>query len=335
MLNMLNKLSLGVIGVLALGGCGGSSDGSATNPTETQPLTADTPVEVTSIEDVIDIDFAAAEVGSVVTITDGDLEGATIEVVESVGGVSTALVTLPGEEEGETQTQYFVSSAISSFFEAQTQVAAAGEDPDSDLVATQTNGNTVQVNGHGVFMYTNEATLGTTTVNVTGIAIYDENSENLEVSGALYEGSVGGTTFTGLTAGRDTGNEFSAPTTGEYSYTGKTAVFDSGGDSWQTDTSSMTVNFSTKTGTYQAENFGLSEDGVAKTITVSSEITFDNTNGVIVGSNSTLTSGEANGDIALVGMMSTSHTEVAGGFMPDDAVDGIVGGVFALPKVTP
>lgn len=332
---MLNKLSLGFVGVLALGGCGGSSDGSATNPTETQPLTADTPVEVTSIEDVIDIDFAAAEVGSVVTITDGDLAGATIEVVESVGGVSTALVTLPGEEEGETQTNYFVSSAISSFFEAQTQVTAAGEDPDSGLVGTQTNGNTVQVNGHGVFIYTNEATLGTTTVNVTGISIYDENSENLEVSGVIYEGSVGGTTFTGISAGRDTGNEFSAPTTGEYSYTGKTAVFDSEGDSWQTDTSSMTVNFSTKTGTYQAENFGLSEDGVAKTITVSSDITFDNTNGVIVGSNSTLKSGEASGDIALVGMMSTSHTEVAGGFISDDAVDGLVGGIFALPKVNP
>jgi hypothetical protein len=335
MFNMLNKLSLGFVGVLALGGCGGSSDGSATNPTETQPLTADTPVEVTSIEDVIDIDFAAAEVGSVVTITDGDLEGATIEVVESVGGVSTAIVTLPGEEEGETQTQYFVSSGISSFFEAQTQVTAAGEDPDSDVVITQTTGNTVQVNGHGVFIYTNEATLGTTTINNTGIAIYDENSENLEVSGAIYQGSVGGTTFTGLTAGRDTGNEFSAPTTGEYSYTGKTAVFDSGGDSWQTDTSSMTVNFSTKTGTYQAENFGLSEGGVAKTITVSSDITFDNTNGVIVGSNSTLESGGTSGDIALVGMMSTSHTEVAGGFISDDAVDGLVGGIFALPKVNP
>ena len=322
---MNKKLVLAAPCLAMLAACVGSSDGSATNltsaPAGSVVLSADTPAEASSVDEILSINFTDSPVGASVEITEGDFAGISFTKAEAIGGKETILLSTPDNIE--------LSSAVLGSLEDNLTVAIKFIDNDG----IEENRPSEIVNGTPINFYKETNSSGTTQQEFSEIGIGDLDNG---VSATISVTELAGETTLVLGSRRyfeavGATDDYQEKATGTFEYGGLATVFGVE-DSYTTETASMTVNFEQSSGTFNATNFTPDEDAAPKTITIENVLSLDNSTGFISSTSGTLTVGTVSGSIAVNGVLSENNNAVAGTLIPTDGVDGIIGGVFALPK---
>ena len=323
---MNKKLVLAAPCLAMLAACGGSSTGNnsyanlADAPAGSVVLSADTPAEASSVDEILSINFADSPVGASVEITEGDFAGISFTTAEAIGGKETILISTPDNIE--------LSSALLGSLEDTFAVAIKLIDSDGEeTFRSQT------VNGASVNFSTYTTSLGTTVQENSETSIGDSDNgvqatisvielagdTSVVVGAARYFEAVGAT------------DNYQEKATGTFEYGGLTTVFGYE-ESYTTETANMTVDFEQGSGTFNAANFTPDEGSAPKTITVENVLSLNNNTGFISSTSGTLTVGTESGSIAVNGMLSENNDAVAGALIPTEGVDGIIGGLFVLPQ---
>jgi hypothetical protein len=327
---MNKKLVLVAPCLAMLAACGGSGTNPAVAPNLTSAiqgsvvLSADNPAEATSVDEILSVNFTDSAVGSSVTITEGDFAGISLTKVEAIGGKETILLSSPDDVE--------LSSALVGSLEDDLKVAIQFIDVDG----IEENRPSETINGTQVYFYNSTNSEGTTARQTNEVGIGDlDNGVSATMSITELAGEA--TLILGARRhfeGVGATDNYQEKATGTFEYGGLTTVFGVD-DSYTTETASMTVNFEQSSGTFNATNFTPDEDAAPKTITIENVLSLDNSTGFISSTSGTLTVGTESGSIAVNGVLSENNDAVAGVLVPTDGVDGIIGGLFALPQNPP
>ena len=323
---MIKKLVLAAPCLAMLAACGGSG----TNPTVAPNLagapagsvvlSADTPAEASSIDEILSINITDSAVGSSVEITEGDFAGISITKAEPINGKETILVS--------TSDNVELSSALVGSLEDDLQAAIQfiGIDGTEDY-------RTETVNGTSIYFWKETNSLGTTAreQNEVGIGNSDKG-----VVATVTATELGGETTLVLGSRRyfeavGATDDYQVKAAGTYDYEGLATVFNVN-DSYTTETASMTVDFEQGSGAFNAADFTPDEGAAPKTITIESVLSLDNNTGFISSTSGTLTVGGDTNSVAVNGVLSENNDAVAGVLVPTEGVGGIVGGLFALPQ---
>ena len=330
---MTKKTYLAAPLLVLLAACGGGS----TNPTTTPPrttdapnltgapagsvvLSADTPAEASSIDEVLSVNFTDSPVGSSVKITEGDFAGISLTKAEPISGKETIFLSTP---DNVALSSALVGSLMDDF---QVTIQFIGIDGTEDYRAET-------VNGTSIFFWKETNSLDTTAreYNEVGIGNSDKG-----VNATVVATELGGETTLVLGSRRyfegvGATDDYQEKATGTYDYGGLAIVFNVY-DSYTTETASMTVDFEQGSGTFNAADFTPDEGAASKTITISSVLSLDNSTGFISSTSGTLTVGTDSGSVAVNGVLSENNDAVAGVLVPTEVVGGIVGGLFVLPQ---
>ena len=332
----MNKKLLTTLPVLTiLAACGGGSIGGANfeqlesaiqneilqnAPAGSVGLKAGETVKVESNAAVFAVDFNKSEVGSTIKITDGDLAGAEITKVISVGEKPTLTFSQPGS----TETVSEMRGSVSTILQAVVEFMGVDGEEASDVQ---------DINGTDVYFkeIVNESATTKMTDSAFGI-------KGTFIEATTAEVEIGDDTSIILGVKREVEGEISpnyeAPTAGNFLYAGLSSLF--GDDDGHTsNTATMVVNFEDLTGTFSASGFEPDEESVAKVISIESALTINNTSGTISSTSGTITVDGVSGDIGVNGMLAFDNNAAAGTLIPTAEVDGIAGGIFVLPRTQP
>ena len=324
---MDKKLILAAPCLALLAACGGSNNAGPTAPVviptgaaaNSVTLAAGETAQV-STEDALAVDLNSSAVGAVVAITDGLLEGVELTIQESVGGLTTAVVT-GGEGNDDGDYELIVAENLNLFLKAALNTADVNEDTE------------FQISQDGDVGYTeyNERSRGTTTRSTYYSIIYTDDDTSLEAQADSAE--VGGEETIALQINRNYDDAFAAPT-GVFTYDGPTDVFirradDSDTDPYRTTTSQMSVDFGDNTGSYSASGFESVDPSLPeRVISVQSDFAVNSTTGTLSGSSGTASVDGDNQTFAIEGAFSPNADAVAGIIVPD--AGDLEGGIFIM-----
>ena len=323
---MKKRLVLTAPCLAILAACGGSSTGNNSYenlqnaPAGSVVLSADTPVEVASLDAVAAIDFDNSPVGATVEINEGDYEGLAIKKIASVAGKDSLEITLPST----TILQTVAVGSVTDWLDAVTSFED-GDGVESESVLSHTT------NGRNFYNYSTSYERGTTSF-VEARVIYKENDR--AVKATVEYGDIAGRQFLAVGATRDNegvGNDSYLATQGNYSYTGKATVF--GGDpSYTSQNATMEINFDNNQGSFSANTF-TGDEGVAdKDISISTNVIVDNIAGTISSSSGTITVEGVEKNVGINGILAHNNNAVVGGIVASESADGVIGGIFSLSK---
>ena len=314
--------------LIMLAACGGGSTGNSSfenlqnAPVGSVVLSADTPVEAASIDEILAVNFTDSPVGSSIVITEGALAGVSFVKSEPIAGKETILLT---QRDGIELTAFVSGSSEAELAAAIQLLEVEGSEVSNPSVQT--------LNGGTVNFWSETKALGAIESEFTEIYI---GTGDRSVSG-----NVGGTTLNGETTislgtkrsygvgGTDSYQ--SRTVSGDFVYEGLATVFGEEA-SYTTNEAKMTVNFVTGDGNLIAENFNPDEDSTPLVVTVDSDIALNNATGFITSTGGLLKVGNEEGSIAVSGVLSEGNDAVAGVLIAENEVNGIIGGVFALPE---
>ena len=327
---MKRKIILAAPCLAMLAACGSGSTGAVSYenlqdaPAGSVVLSADTPVEVASLDEVAAIDFDNSPVGASIAITEGDFDGISLEVAEPIAGKPTLIFRDP---DADIEVISAVVGELNTWIQSAT--ALAGLDGSE-------SGRSEVINGQNVFFGEEFKSSGTTTNTDGWLSIRTGNNSSIEayVSSASVGNDValivGGSRFDET---RLKLMEYSAPTAGgTYTYEGVAVAFGADESSYSSDSARMSINFNDSSGTFTASNFQPDEGAANKVIDMTSTIVINNSTGTISSSSGTITSGDVSNDLAVNGVLGFDNSAVAGGLVPKAQTDGIIGGVYVLPK---
>ena len=287
-------------------------------------LLAGTRAVAKSDSEVLAVDYDKSAVGTTVTTASlNGLTNVTLKVVSPVGGDNALSITGTPAEQSPIN-MLVVSDNLNLYLQADIAMHdITGQDPETSIIP---------VNGTNVFMVASDKTLGTTEYQ-EGALTLESADKTGSVSGILKSVTVGTEKTNVYGYARMTDGVFTAPASGSYTYNGPTVVF-SGENDFQTNTSTMTVNFVDQKGTYSADNFTASEGSPNLNIKLASDVTLNNSTGVISGSNGTIEVGGTSNAMELIGIMNINNNSVAGAVVVNDPSKSskISGGVFGLAK---
>ena len=309
--------------------CGGSSTGDfsfetlQSAPAGSVVMSADTPVEAASLEQLAAIDFTSSPIGSSITIVEGELAGLSITKAASIGGKTTVTVSQPGATETTTE----IRGAVSDILELEAEFM--GVDGEETFQVQN-------INGTEVYFETDTRISGTKTSNN---AYFGINGTQGSVEATITTIEIGDDiAAAAFGVNREVAGEISpnyeAPTAGNFSYAGLSSLFGED-DEYTSNTATMEVNFEDLTGTFSASGFEPDEESVAKVISIESALTINNTSGTISSTSGTITVDGVSGDIGVNGMLAFDNNAAAGTLIPTAEVDGIAGGIFVLPRTQP
>ena len=267
-------------------------------------LSAGETAKAENVTQLLAVDFDGSATGSTVTIEEFvDLTGVSIKIKEKVAGQSTILVSGQSVDGKLSQT-------ISS---ENMQLLLKGQNRLKDVVKVEEPPRINIVNGLDIVALAEDADLGTTKMQDGYIAI----KENESIFGS-FTAITDGTDSTSATgSGRIGDIDFTAPTVGDFTYEGTTAVF-TADNAYESTASTVTINFADLTGSYSADTFK-NGNGVAVILSVESDIKLNNTDGTISGSG-TITVNGATGNMGLVGIMASDNSAVAGAFITNNPI---------------
>ena len=282
-------------------------------------LSAGETAKAENVTQLLAVDFDGSATGSTVTIEEFvDLTGVSIKIKEKVAGQSTILVSGQSDDGKLSQT-------ISS---ENMQLLLKGQNRLKDVVKVEEPPRINIVNGLDIVALAEDADLGTTKMQDGYIAIKTGNESIFGSFTAITDGTDS-TSATG--SGRIGDIDFTAPTVGDFTYEGTTAVF-TANDSFESTASTVIINFADLTGIYSADTFK-DGNGDAVTLSVESDILLNNIDGTISGSGGSITFGTATGEMEVQGVMSGDNAAVAGAFVTNPiTAGGVVGGAFAVAK---
>lgn len=325
---MKKRMVLAAPCLAMLAACGGGSTGNSSYenlqnaPAGSVVLSADTPAEVSSIDEVLAVDFTQSPVGSSVVITEGDYAGISLTKTEPIGGKESVFLSSPNSVE--------ISSALIGTLEDDLAVAIQFLGSTTGIEEVRPN---EIINGTSVSFYKETNTEGQTSQEFNEISIGDENKG---VSATVSVTDIADETTLVLGARRyfeadGATDDYQEKSTGSYTYTGLATVFGYV-DSYTTESADMTIDFENSDGTFSATNFAPDEGAEPKTISIDSLLSLDNSTGFVSSTSGTLTVNGVAGDIAVNGVLSENNTAVAGVLIAPAAIDELNGGVFVLPK---
>ena len=336
----MNKNIIIAVPCLALlTACGGSSTGGSSleaspslealqsAPAGSVVISADTPVEAASFEQLAAIDFTSSPIGSSIAIVEGELAGLSITKAASIGGKTTITISQPGATETATEIRGTVSDILKLDAEF---IGVEGE----ETFQVQ------NINGTDVYFETDTRNSGTKTSNNMNIGI---NGTQGSVEATILSIEIGDDILAAAFGVKrefegEISPNYEAPTAGNFSYAGLSMLFGEGDDidgPFTSNTATMEVNFEDLTGTFSASGFEPGEETVAKVISIESALTINNTSGTISSTSGTITVDGVSGDIGVNGMLAFDNNAAAGTLIPTAEVDGIAGGIFVLPRTQP
>jgi len=305
---------------------GTNSELSETTPSPASVvLTAGQTANVTDVEAVKAYDFANSAVGATVRITGGDLAGVELTVAEPVAGKPSLILKAPNTD---LESITAAVGNINTWIDAGVTLMGVDEEDNGGRLET--------INGKSIWFGEEQKSLGTTRQSEGYISI--ETGNNTSVEGYVAYSQIAGDTslVIGGTRYDETelrSAEYSTPNAGgTYQYTGAAVMFAEDESSYSTNTAQMAINFDNDTGTFSANNFQPDEGAPAKNISITSNLQINNISGSISSTDGTITAGNESNNIALNGVIAFDNSAVAGGLIPEAPTDGIVGGVYALPK---
>ena len=324
---MNKKLVLAAPCLAMLAACGGSGTNTpaeAPNLTSASAgsvvLSADTPAEASSLEELNAIDFSASDVGAVAEINEGEFEGLKIEKVASVAGKDSLEVTLPST----TILQSVAVGSVADWLDAVTSFQDGdGSESNNELSHTS--------NGRDFYSYSTTYERGTTSLVEARVG-YSENDRTVKAT--VEYGAIAGRQFLAVGATRDNegfGTDSYVTTQGEYSYSGQAIVF-AEDPSYTSNDATMIIDFDVNEGTFSANNFSGDEGAANKNISISSNVIVDNIAGTISSSSGTITVEGVEKNIGLNGILAHNNEAVVGGIVANESADGVIGGVFTLSK---
>ena len=287
-------------------------------------LSADTPVEVASLDVVAAIDFDNSPVGSSIAIKEGNYVGVSLEVAEPTAGKPSLIIRTPNTD---IETYSVVVGELNTWVQAATSLAG---------LDGSESGRSEVVNGRNVFFGEDVKSSGTITSTEAYASI--STRDNIFIQGNVNSATVGNDVALVIGGARFDETrlklmEYSAPTVGgTYTYEGVAVAFGADEASYTSDSARMSINFDDSSGTFTASNFQPDEGAANKVIDMTSTIVVNNSTGTISSSSGTITSGDVSNDLALNGVIGFDNSAVAGGLIPKAQTDGIIGGVYVLPK---
>ena len=276
-----------------------------------------------SVDELLAIDLESSEVGSIIEVTDGDLAGIEIEVAEDTAGYTT--LNLSGTNgDGAGNASLLVTNNPGLFIKAQSNLA----DVEGETVSQRSK----VFNGTEVTNYENVREGGSTFISEGGLAI-GSGSGSGGIVAQVNQVAIGMEAAGSLGYSRISEDAYVPQTSGTYIFEGPTVVF-ADENSYTDETSTMVLNFSELTGTYQANNFDPDMDAPDVNIVISSDLSIDNTDGSISGTGGTLVAGGNTAELSMVGILSTNNDAAAGAVIVNEDTNQteIFGGLFALPK---
>jgi hypothetical protein len=225
------------------------------------------------------------------------------------------------DEGSAVNTNIIQTSSVNKWLAATLAVEDATETP---LMDPRLDGNFV--------VYQTERVAGGVTVQEGGIK-YESGGSAVEGNVGEFSGTEGEGMF--LATFREGFSGLQAQPGGDQTYTGNTVVF-AGEDSYTATGTTVTLNFDTNTGNFNASAF-TPDDGVAtpRTITITGALEIDPSTGSL--NSSSEGSINVNGDTSAVyidGLLTGDGTGAAGTIVTydDEAVDGVIGGIYAVSK---
>lgn len=278
-------------------------------------------VDASSLDELLAIDLESSEVGSVIQVTEGDLAGIEIEVAEDTEGYTT--LNLSGTNgDGAGNASLLVTNNPELFIKAQSNLANV----EGETVAQHSK----LFNGTEVTNFENVRESGSTFISEGGLLI---GSGSGGIVAQINQVAIGMEAAGSLGYSRISEDAYVPQTSGTYIFEGPTVVF-ADENSYTDGTSTMVLNFSELTGTYQANNFDPDMDAPDLNIVISSDLSIDNTDGSISGAGGTLVAGGNTAELSMVGILSVNNDAAAGAVIVNEATNQteIFGGLFALPK---
>ena len=290
-------------------------------------LKAGETVKVDSLAAVFAVDFNRSEVGSSIAIEEGDLAGISLTKAASIGGKTTVTISVPGSTETVTELRGTISDILKQ------QSTEFTEPVDEEFLEFQ------NINGTDVYFLTEISNSGTKTSTQFGIGI-NGTQGSVEANSTLIEngddilGAMFGVRREFEVEGEISPN-YEAPTAGNFSYAGLLML--AGEEAgYSSNTATMEVNFEDLTGDFRAGGFEPDDDvSLAKSISIESALTINNTSGTISSTSGTITVDGVSGDIGVNGMLAFDNNAAAGTLIPTAEIGGISGGIFILPRTQP
>lgn len=288
-------------------------------------LKAGETVKVDSNAAVFAVDFNKSEVGSSIAITEGDFAGLSLTKAASIGGKTTVIISQPGSTETATEVRGTVSDLLKQATEFE---GVEGE----EIFEVQ------NINGTDVYFKTDTRNSGTKTATENRIGIngtqgfVEANTLLFEIGDDVLSASFG--VKREVEGEGEISPNYEAPTAGNFSYAGLSMLFGEA-EGHGSNTATMEVNFEDLTGAFSASGFEPDDEGVAKVISIESALTINNTSGTISSTSGIITVNGVSGDIGVNGMLAFDNNAAAGTLIPTAEIDGIVGGLFVLPRTQP
>jgi len=277
-------------------------------------------INVSSIDATIGVNFDNSEVGSTVSITEGDYAGFVLTKVENVGGKPTMLVSSPNSYEstsailGDLNTYY---QSTVRFFE---DVPVENEET---------------LNG---FTLRNETYVNSSTSSLDATSVGVLNGPSL-VEAVITLSTIGIEETYALSAHRSNESaealQYNSPESGGvYSYEG-VAIVNGVAGIYTSENATMGINFTDLTGTFEADEFLIDGPPSSKRIKVTSILSIDNQYGIISSTSGKITVDESESPLAINGIIDFDNGAVAGAMIPIEETNGIVGGIFVVASTPP
>ena len=275
-------------------------------------------INVSSIDATIGVNFDNSEVGSTVSITEGDYAGFVLTKVENVGGKPTMLVSAPDSYESTSA----ILGDLNTYHQSTVRFVE-----DVPLINEKTlNGFTLRNETYGDGIDDGTPSLIATSVGTL-------NGPSL-VEAVITFSTIGNEETYALSANRSDESaqalQYNSPESGGvYSYEG-VAIVNGDGGSYTSENAKMGINFTNSTGTFEADNFIIDEPPSSKIIKVTSILSIDNQYGIISSISGKITVDESESPLAINGIIDFNNDAVAGAMIPMEETNGIVGGIFVV-----
>lgn len=324
---MYYKFLMSFLTVVVLANCGGGGSGTPDLDNAAPgsvALAAGQTIEATSLDAIKAIDLGASAVGAKISVTEGILEGIELEVTEPVAGNPALKIGGQGSDTGEQGLELYALTDPNIWLRGQLNLLAVDEEND--------NSYSVESNGATIYVYNYKKSLGTSVIESEELQITSGNST---VYGDVTYVRVGAQTSLGFGYNLKSDELYEIPNQTTLDYTGRTFIYTMDA-AYVDDTSSLNLDFDALTGSFSASNFEAKDGAPDLEILIENNISVDESNGVLRSTSGSISAGNTQGTIDLMGVLTSDSKAAAGALVvgnPED-VSGFVGGSFAVAAPT-
>lgn len=289
---------------------------NSASPANSVVLNNRTPLVVGDLESALAVSLDNSQIGSIIKIASGPYEGIEFKIVEQKTDYDTMMLTVPSGT--NIEVNHVSAQNLDKVMKALVNTAGASD-------GTPASSRTETINGKSVFFYTDQTrAVGTSSTTESGANIDNKVT-------AVFGAATVGSDVQYYQSNYRKGPAFNAPS-GQYTYEGRTVMFVTT-DSYTSNTAQLVLDFGTQTGTFSASGFSPDQNVTTpRTISVNGNVQIDNTIGAFTSDAATLNVNGQTGTTDIKGILSSDADAAAGYMISSTPVDGVIGGLFVLPK---